>query len=129
MLRGSLNHVPVTVSDLDRAMTFFGPLLERLGYSGASHTGPRGLETARAGLDSFLALDLVGDLTLDGAPGNAATTADPGTGGAGASGGSDGGDGARIEVSTNGQSVTLIEDATGGLLGGGGPSSQLLRDS
>ncbi len=33
MLKGSINHVSVTVSDLDEAMAFFGPLLELLGYS------------------------------------------------------------------------------------------------
>ena len=32
MLHGSINHVSVTVSDLDRAMEFFAPLLEFLGY-------------------------------------------------------------------------------------------------
>lgn len=33
MLQGSINHVSVTVSDLDAAMTFFRPLLELLGYA------------------------------------------------------------------------------------------------
>ena len=33
MLTGSINHVSVTVSDLDAAMSFFGPLLELLGYA------------------------------------------------------------------------------------------------
>lgn len=33
MLHGSINHVSVTVSDLDGAMAFFGPLLETLGYT------------------------------------------------------------------------------------------------
>lgn len=33
MLRGAINHVSLTVSDLDEAMRFFGPLLERLGYT------------------------------------------------------------------------------------------------
>jgi hypothetical protein len=32
MLRGSINHVSITVSDLDEAMKFFRPLLEFLGY-------------------------------------------------------------------------------------------------
>ena len=33
MLHGSINHVSVTVSDLDAAMEFFGPVLEFLGYT------------------------------------------------------------------------------------------------
>ena len=33
MLHGSINHVSITVSDLPEAMKFFGPLLERLGYT------------------------------------------------------------------------------------------------
>ena len=33
MLHGSINHVSVTVSDLDEAMTFVGPVLEFLGYT------------------------------------------------------------------------------------------------
>ena len=33
MLLGSINHVSITVSDLDNAMKFFGPFLEMLGYS------------------------------------------------------------------------------------------------
>lgn len=33
MLRGSINHVSITVSDLDAAMTFLRPVLEFLGYS------------------------------------------------------------------------------------------------
>ena len=33
MLHGSINHVSITVSDLARAMQFFGPLLEFLGYA------------------------------------------------------------------------------------------------
>jgi catechol 2,3-dioxygenase-like lactoylglutathione lyase family enzyme len=33
MLHGSINHVSVSVSDLDEAMRFFGPLLEFLGYT------------------------------------------------------------------------------------------------
>jgi len=33
MLHGSINHVSITVSDLPRAMQFFGPLLEFLGYA------------------------------------------------------------------------------------------------
>lgn len=33
MLTGSINHVSVTVSDLDSAMAFFHPLLELLGYT------------------------------------------------------------------------------------------------
>ena len=33
MLQGSINHVSVTVSDLEAAMAFFRPLLEFLGYS------------------------------------------------------------------------------------------------
>lgn len=33
MLRGSINHVSVTVRDLDVAMQFFGPVLEFLGYA------------------------------------------------------------------------------------------------
>ncbi len=33
MLHGSINHVSITVSDLRKAMDFFGPLLEFLGYS------------------------------------------------------------------------------------------------
>ena len=33
MLQGSINHVSITVSDLDEAMRFFGPVLEFLGYS------------------------------------------------------------------------------------------------
>ncbi|MFI5314572.1 MAG: VOC family protein [Myxococcota bacterium] len=32
MLHGSINHVSITVSDLPRAMGFFAPLLEFLGY-------------------------------------------------------------------------------------------------
>lgn len=32
-LHGSINHVSITVSDLPRAMTFFRPLLEFLGYT------------------------------------------------------------------------------------------------
>jgi catechol 2,3-dioxygenase-like lactoylglutathione lyase family enzyme len=32
MLHGSINHVSITVSDLPRAMRFFAPLLEFLGY-------------------------------------------------------------------------------------------------
>jgi len=32
MLHGSINHVSITVSDLPRAMAFFGPLLGFLGY-------------------------------------------------------------------------------------------------
>jgi catechol 2,3-dioxygenase-like lactoylglutathione lyase family enzyme len=33
MLHGSINHVSITVSDLNRAMRFFGPFLEFLGYT------------------------------------------------------------------------------------------------
>ena len=33
MLRGSINHLSLTVSDLPRAMKFFGPFLEYLGYT------------------------------------------------------------------------------------------------
>jgi catechol 2,3-dioxygenase-like lactoylglutathione lyase family enzyme len=33
MLQGSINHVSVTVSDLDEAMEFFGPVLAFLGYT------------------------------------------------------------------------------------------------
>ncbi len=33
MLHGSINHVSITVSDLPKAMQFFGPLLELLGYA------------------------------------------------------------------------------------------------
>ena len=33
MLHGSLNHVSLTVSDLPRAMEFFGPFLRFLGYT------------------------------------------------------------------------------------------------
>ena len=33
MLHGSINHISVTVSDLRRAMEFFGPLLGFLGYT------------------------------------------------------------------------------------------------
>ncbi len=33
MLRGSINHVALTVSDLDAAMAFMGPLLEQLGFT------------------------------------------------------------------------------------------------
>lgn len=33
MLKGSINHVSVTVSNLDEAMVFFGPVLEFLGYA------------------------------------------------------------------------------------------------
>jgi catechol 2,3-dioxygenase-like lactoylglutathione lyase family enzyme len=33
MLHGSINHVSITVSDLPKAMEFFGPLLEFLGYT------------------------------------------------------------------------------------------------
>lgn len=33
MLQGSINHVSVTVSDLEEAMRFFAPLLEALGYT------------------------------------------------------------------------------------------------
>ena len=32
MLKGSINHLSLTVSDLPQAMRFFGPLLEFLGY-------------------------------------------------------------------------------------------------
>ncbi|MGH7780269.1 MAG: VOC family protein [Candidatus Binataceae bacterium] len=32
MLHGSINHVSITVSDLNEAMKFFGPFLEFLGY-------------------------------------------------------------------------------------------------
>jgi catechol 2,3-dioxygenase-like lactoylglutathione lyase family enzyme len=32
VLHGSINHVSVTVTDLDEAMAFFGPVLELLGY-------------------------------------------------------------------------------------------------
>ena len=32
-LHGSLNHVSITVADIEAAMEFFGPLLEFLGYS------------------------------------------------------------------------------------------------
>ena len=32
-LKGSINHIAITVSDLDSAMQFFAPLLELLGYS------------------------------------------------------------------------------------------------
>jgi catechol 2,3-dioxygenase-like lactoylglutathione lyase family enzyme len=33
MLHGSIDHVSITVRDLDAAMRFFGPLLEFLGYA------------------------------------------------------------------------------------------------
>lgn len=33
MLHGSINHVSLTVSDLEAAMAFFGPLLEFLGFA------------------------------------------------------------------------------------------------
>ena len=33
MLRGSINHPAITVTDLGEAMRFLGPLLERLGYT------------------------------------------------------------------------------------------------
>jgi glyoxylase I family protein len=33
MLQGSINHVSITVSDLPKAMEFFGPFLEFLGYT------------------------------------------------------------------------------------------------
>ena len=33
MLHGSINHVSVTVRDLDQAMVFFSPILRFLGYS------------------------------------------------------------------------------------------------
>jgi predicted enzyme related to lactoylglutathione lyase len=33
MLRGSINHVSITVSDLTAAMRFFKPFLEFLGYN------------------------------------------------------------------------------------------------
>ena len=33
MLHGSINHVSITVSDLPKAMEFFGPVLEFLGYT------------------------------------------------------------------------------------------------
>ncbi len=33
MLQGSINHVSITVTDLDSAMAFLGPVLEFLGYS------------------------------------------------------------------------------------------------
>lgn len=36
MLRGSINHVSITIRDLDEAMKFFKPFLEFLGY----HIGP-----------------------------------------------------------------------------------------
>ena len=32
-LHGSINHVSITVSDLESAISFFGPLLEFLGYA------------------------------------------------------------------------------------------------
>lgn len=42
MLHGSINHVSITVSDLVRAMEFFGPLLQFLGYEvGAIVHDPR----------------------------------------------------------------------------------------
>jgi catechol 2,3-dioxygenase-like lactoylglutathione lyase family enzyme len=36
MLHGSINHVSITVSDLPKAMEFFGPLLRFLGYTVSS---------------------------------------------------------------------------------------------
>lgn len=33
MLRGSINHIALTVSDLEQAMAFMGPLLKRLGFT------------------------------------------------------------------------------------------------
>jgi glyoxylase I family protein len=33
MLHGSINHISITVSDLRRAMEFFGPVLRFLGYT------------------------------------------------------------------------------------------------
>ena len=33
MLHGSINHIALTVSDLEQAMAFMGPLLERLGFT------------------------------------------------------------------------------------------------
>ena len=36
MLHGSINHVSITVSDLTKAMAFFGPLLRFLGYEVSS---------------------------------------------------------------------------------------------
>jgi len=33
MLLGSINHVSITVTDLEAAMRFFGPLLEFIGYT------------------------------------------------------------------------------------------------
>jgi catechol 2,3-dioxygenase-like lactoylglutathione lyase family enzyme len=42
VLHGSINHVSITVSDLARAMEFFGPLLRFLGYTvGAIVHDPR----------------------------------------------------------------------------------------
>jgi glyoxylase I family protein len=42
MLHGSINHVSITVSELRKAMEFFAPLLELLGYSvGAIVHDPR----------------------------------------------------------------------------------------
>lgn len=40
MLHGSINHVSLTVSDLNAAMAFFRPLLELLGYRVGSVEGP-----------------------------------------------------------------------------------------
>ncbi|HLI80621.1 MAG TPA: VOC family protein [Candidatus Binataceae bacterium] len=43
MLLGSINHVSITVSDLRKAMEFFGPFLEFLGYHiGAVFQDPNG---------------------------------------------------------------------------------------
>jgi hypothetical protein len=42
MLHGSINHVSITVSDLRKAMAFFGPLLQLLGYTvGSVEHDPR----------------------------------------------------------------------------------------
>jgi glyoxylase I family protein len=36
-LLGTMNHVSITVSDLERAMQFFGPFLQFLGYDQTEH--------------------------------------------------------------------------------------------
>src|SRR5574341_796582 len=52
MLHGSINHVSITVSDLSKAMEFFGPLLRLLGYTvGAIAYDPRSNHDLTVNLD------------------------------------------------------------------------------
>lgn len=80
---------------------------------------PLVIRCAGDGTDTILALDLRGDIILDGAIGGAGTDTDPGAGGTAGPGGGDGGDGARIEVDGGGADVLSIDDATDGASGGG----------